>query len=670
MAEEGIRLIGFKEARRHVSGLIDEHGLHDLVRRNYRKMQESQTGKDALSRYNRDELEEGRTRLDDLKYIPNTKEAAVVEAFTDSAAVYYAMRDEMESYLLSKSSRRGRNSLTETEERFVNLFSLYGGCVEALSHLERHINPDDVHEFFSVQNEYREIWGSGNAMFQLEDSKGKVLEGYLDEYINRFVYQLGVVLNGGLIHKPIKKRDTTPEGNLSGMTYNFFMSLLGYLIDEKEKEEYEELVEEVAFPFGLHRETINGFSYDPSGFKEVKLKLDVDFKDIVGNQEAIDFLKHTLQRKFLYDPATRKNLYEEDIGVLPKTGLLYAGPGTGKTMLIKAAIKYGYELSELTGIPFTPVIISQDFKTEFYGQSSRRLTTLFRKGTKPTGVGLIITEDIDGLVKNRSDNDASSGQAEENVLHTMLNLYEGVESEDYGNWLGISSSNRSHDVDKALAGRAGITKIHCPGATTLAELKQLNLNLTKLGRTNKYLEVSGKEWDEIAQACKDNGYNGRQIRNAAYSLLAEVGNYLLPDEILIEKDVDKRHKELLKGMRDRKVTGKDLLRAIEKAAEDELREADYDINERADDVAERVFINQLGQVRGMERYAEYLARMENEELDALGPEEKKLLEKMNLGENKRLDEENRTLRKEKHDLETENIRLQRELDKADKGRKK
>ena len=670
MAEDGIKLVGFEQARRHVSALIDESGLHDLVSRNYRKREDSETDKRTISRYTRDELAEGKSRLDDIKYAWNTKESAVVEAFTDSAAVYYTMRDEMEGYLLSRPSRRGRNSLTETEQRFVNLFSLYGGCVEALSFLEHHVHPDDVREFFSVQNEYRDIWGSGNALFQLEDSREKVLEGYLDEYVNRFVYQLGVVVNGGLIHKPIKKRDTTPEGNFSGMTYNFFMSLLGYLLDETEKEEYEELVEEVQFPLGLHRETITGFSYDPSGFRDDNtFQLDVDFKDIIGNQEMKDFMRFTLQRLFMYDPATKHNPYE-DVGELAKTALLYAGPGTGKTMGVKATIKYAYELAELTGVPLTVVNITQDFKKEFFGQSSRRLKNMFLKGTDPRGVGLIIFEDLDGIVKNRSDGDSSSGQAEENVLNTILNLFEGIETEYHMNWLAISTSNRSHDIDKALAGRAGITKIHCPGATTLAELKQLNMNLTEKGRTNKYLEVSDKEWDEIAQACKTNGYNGRQIRNAAVSLLTGVGMYDLDDEIIIEEDIDKAHKELLEGMRERKVTGKDLLEAVVHVAETELQEGEYDLNEKANDRAEHVFIQQLGHERGMKRYAEHLARQENEDFDDLGPEEKKLLEKMNLGENRRLEEENSTLRGEKHKLEKKNTRLQRELDQSGKGKKK
>ncbi|MCH7727285.1 MAG: hypothetical protein IH991_12515, partial [Planctomycetes bacterium] len=40
-----------------------------------------------------------------------------------------------------------------------------------------------------------------------------------------------------------------------------------------------------------------------------------------------------------------------------------------------------------------------------------------------------------------------------------------------------------------------------------------------------------EEWDEIAQACKTNGYNGRQIRNAAVSLLTGVGMYDLGEDI-------------------------------------------------------------------------------------------------------------------------------------------
>lgn len=664
-AEDGIKLVSFKQARRHVAGLVDGCGLHDLVRRNYQKKEESDKKSRPLNPYDRDKLAEGKTRLDDIKYIPNTTEAAVVEAFTDSAAVYYAMREEMEGYLMAKPSRRGRKALTDTEQRFLNIFSLYGGCVEALSLLERHVQADDVQEFFSVQKEYRNIWGSQNALFKLDDERDKVLEGFLDEYINRFVYQLGVVVNGGLIHKPIKKRETTPEGNLSGMTYNFFMSLLGYLIDEKEKEDYEELVEEMTFPLGLNRETINGFSYDPSGFSkdDTKIQLNIDFKDIIGNQEGVDFLRFTLQRLFLYNPAERKNPYE-DIGELSKSAMLYAGPGTGKTMLIKAAIKYGYELAEKTGKHLNVVNITQDFKTEFFGQSSRRLKNLFLKGTDPNGIGLIIFEDVDGLVKNRSDGDSSSGQAEENVLNTLLNLFEGVETEYHTNWLAISTSNRSHDVDKALAGRAGITKIYCPGATTLAELKELNQRLTKKGRSNGYLDVSDKEWDEIAEVCRKNGYNGRQIRNAAVTLLTGVGNYDIGEELLAEEDTDKVHKELLKGMKSRKVTGKDLLAAVRQAADDEMREAEYDLAEKAKDRAERVLVELMGNEQGKSLYLSRLARLKNEELDALPPDVKELLAKLQLGDNMRLEEENSALRTEKHGLETENTRLQRELDKG------
>src|SRR3989338_3987988 len=331
-ASEGIRLNDklFEEGRRLAGERINLHGLHDLILQSY-----SEKERDTMSDFDR--LEE----LGKAKYFPSAKEASVVEAVTNGMAVFYALRDQLHAQVLGNPSRGGRE-LDDREETFIGLFSLYAGCVETLTELEQVVLPEDVTEFSSINKNYRtKIWGTKNSQVRLTDSKEIVVNNLSREYVRNLVYKLGIKAGEGFIHKKVSgNRQLSPDGNFSGMTMNFYLSLLDWLSSEGARDEYAAIRQACEFPLLLHKASINGFSYKPSGAagEDTGLQLDISFEDIIGNQEAKDLLQFSIEKLFLYDPQEQANPYM-DMGIIPRTVLLYAGPGTGKTMTLKVAIK-------------------------------------------------------------------------------------------------------------------------------------------------------------------------------------------------------------------------------------------------------------------------------------------------------------------------------------------
>lgn len=642
-ASEGIRLNEklFEEGRRLAGERINLHGLHDLILQSY-----SEKERDTMSDFDR--LEE----LGKAKYFPTAKEASVVEAVTNGMAVFYALRDQLHAQVLGMPSRGGRE-LDDREETFIGLFSLYAGCVETLTELEQVALPEDVAEFGSINKNYRtKIWGTKNSQVRLTDSKEMVVDNLSREYVRNLVFKLGIKAGEGFIHKKVSgNRQLSPDGNFSGMTMNFYLSLLDWLSAEGARDEYAPIRQACEFPLMLHKASINGFSYRPSGAagEDAGLQLDIGFEDIIGNQEAKDLLQFSIEKLFLYDPQEQANPYME-LGIIPRTVLLYAGPGTGKTMTLKAAIKYAYELAEVTGKHLEVVTIEQTFKDKYVGESAKRLKADLLRGMNPNTIGIITIEDIDALFMNRSSPDAGQNQAEQNALQELLNMLEGLKTKYFGNWIVLATSNRAHGVDKALKDRIAQFQVNCPGATTLDELILLSQNLTKKGLSNGYLEVTPEQWQEIAAIAKNNGYNGRQIRNAATSLLSDVGLFPI-DRKVYEMDPHSQMEWFGERLRERRVTGDMLLDAVRMAAEHDEEQRKYDLDEKITSWKERQYTLMRGDERARAQIAEEDAKDINESLDAAGEEGRKLLTRLQTEEMQRMEKDIADLTQQKAELE-------------------
>ncbi len=641
---EGFKLdeTKFKDACKYVADKFNAVHLHDILHQDY-------PGKKREDMSYTEKLE---TKLE-RKYCMTQKEAGLVEALTNGTAVFYALQEDLTAHLMGQ---QGRN-LTEDEERFVTMYSLYAGCVETLTELEDIVDFEDVEEFQKIKDLYKaKVWGKPQQKFKLTDDRETILDEYTKLYAHGLVVNLGIKNGEGFIYKKNSTRGGTPreltkDGNLTGMTFNFVNSLLEHLIDEAEKKEYAPLRDIFDFPLGLHEATISGFDYRVSShaLDETEFQLNVDFKDIIGNDEPKELLQYSLEKLFLYDPHEQHNPFM-DIGEIPRTVLLYAGPGTGKTMTLKAAIKYAYELGELTDKKVKVVEVSQVFKDKYVGESAKKLKGILAEGMSPDGIGIITVEDIDALFSNRSQVESGTSQAEQNALQELLNLLEGLKTKYYGNWIVLATSNRAHGIDKALKDRIAQFQVYCPGATTLDELMKLSQDLSSKGVENKYLDVSDAEWKQIAEVAKKNQYNGRQIRNAAMQLLTDVGLFEI-DKSLYKESPEKQQAWYLKNMRKRKVSGQDLLSAVKEAAEHDQQQLKYDMEEKVKSWEERHYTSGLGQSRAMKKMQEAEAKDINDEFETLGPEGEKLLRRMQTDEMQRMEGEMVELTRQKKELE-------------------
>jgi len=551
--------------------------LHDIIHSNYRSGDVYSSG------------------LKNIKYRFSLMEAAVMDAVTSGAAVFMTLRDQLELSALGDAQRAARG-LDEREQRFVTLSALYAGCAESAATLEQHLGGERLFE--NMREGYRtHVWGTANQPFTLADDKEALRDSVLKLYVEKLVIKQGVM------EKVLTLNGNAPDKNLGALTHAFYQSLLDHLDMVRKSDEYKDLESMFSLALELPHTRLSGFSRPQSLVKpeEGGFQLDVTWEDIIGNDEAKELLKSTIENLFRYDPKTRTNLFLKVGGKMPRTVLLYAGPGTGKTMTLKAAIRYAHEMAERTGKPLHVVEVSQLFKDKYVGESQKKLDEMLNEGMDPNGIGIITIEDVDALFMNRSGEDTSGGSSEVNALQTILNKLEGVRTQYWGNWLILATTNRAHGTDKALKERLARTRVYCPGAQTEEEFTRLIKGLSKPALDAGYFTITPKEEKEAAKLCVEFGYHGRIIRNAVESLLTRAGIFELGDELLLESDEEKFRQAVLQKFKP--IRGTDLLESLRKAAEDDEREAQYDMEERTKAAAERWYVQRKADIIANKRFS-------------------------------------------------------------------
>jgi cell division protease FtsH len=189
----------------------------------------------------------------------------------------------------------------------------------------------------------------------------------------------------------------------------------------------------------------------------------VNFRDVAGVDEAKAELSETIE--FLRDPARFGRLG----GRAPRGILLSGPPGTGKTMLARAA-------ANEAGVPFLSVSGSS-FQEKFAGLGAARVRRLFTEARKLSPCVIFIDE-IDALGRQRGRSNDSASADQDQTLNQLL-----VEMDGFDQLSGvviIASTNRPDILDSALTrpgrfdreiavnladarGREEILKVHARG---------------------------------------------------------------------------------------------------------------------------------------------------------------------------------------------------------------
>jgi cell division protease FtsH len=185
------------------------------------------------------------------------------------------------------------------------------------------------------------------------------------------------------------------------------------------------------------------------------------FADVAGVDEAKEELRETVE--FLRDPRR----FAMAGARVPKGLLLVGPPGTGKTMLAKAA-------AGEAGVPFFAASGS-DFVEMFVGLGAARVRNLFRTA-RANAPCLLFIDEIDALAAKRGEGN-SHGEREQTLNQLLVEMDGVVEG---GEVIVIAATNRVEMLDAAVlrpgrfdrhihvslpdvAGREAILTVHAGG---------------------------------------------------------------------------------------------------------------------------------------------------------------------------------------------------------------
>jgi len=223
--------------------------------------------------------------------------------------------------------------------------------------------------------------------------------------------------------------------------------------------------------------------------------INVTFADVAGCDEAkIEIMEFV---NFLKNPER----YEALGARVPRGAILHGLPGTGKTLLAKAAAKEaGVAFLAQSGSEFTEL---------FVGMGPLRMRSLFSTARSKAPCILFIDE-IDAVAKKRSGRAERGNSEEENTLNQLLNEMDGFKTSQ--SVIVLGATNRLDILDKALLrpgrfdrhievtvpdikGRFSIFKVHLAPLTTSLEIPELARQLAAL--------THGFTGAEIANVCNE-----------------------------------------------------------------------------------------------------------------------------------------------------------------------
>ena len=164
----------------------------------------------------------------------------------------------------------------------------------------------------------------------------------------------------------------------------------------------------------------------------VKSAEGIRFDDVAGEDEAKENLTEIVN--YLHDPSK----YQEIGASMPKGVLLVGPPGTGKTMLAKAA-------AGEANVPFFSMSGSE-FVEMFVGMGASKVRDLFKQA-KEKAPCIVFIDEIDAIGKKR-DGQIGGNDEREQTLNQLLTEMDGFE----GNTgvIILAATNRPESLDPAL----------------------------------------------------------------------------------------------------------------------------------------------------------------------------------------------------------------------------
>jgi len=252
----------------------------------------------------------------------------------------------------------------------------------------------------------------------------------------------------------------------------------------------------------------------PSGFREIYVEVpNVRWSDIGGLEEAKQQLREAVEWPLKYPESFKR------LGIRPPKGILLFGPpGTGKTMLAKAAATE----SEANFI----AVRGPEILSKWVGESEKAIREIFRRARQYSPV-IVFFDEIDALTPVRGV--SSDTYVTERVVSQLLTEMDGIVSLD--NVIIIAATNRPDIVDPALIRPGRLEKlifIPPPSREERVEIFRIHTRNMPLAK-----DVDLYKLAEITE-----GYTGADIE----ALVREAGLRALREDINA-KEIMMRHFE-------------------------------------------------------------------------------------------------------------------------------
>jgi len=259
---------------------------------------------------------------------------------------------------------------------------------------------------------------------------------------------------------------------------------------------------------------------DVGGYRDVKSYL---------REQGIKLIEH---REFLQTELNQSVL----------NGLILTGPpGTGKTLMAKA---FAGELdAELDADISVFKVKPGELKRGVRGESGSLLRGLFA-AAKQAQPAVVIFEEIDSLIQDRSDNSVQMMRSDRDLVNAFLEEVNEIDTEDV---IVMGTTNRADALDEASIRdkRLDTMEMGLPDAVTRVRIFRIHLNKID----EKYVNWKGIDISQLAS--KTSGMSGATIATIVDNAILSMG---------LEYKEGERNQPVL--------TRDDLLRAIENKQDD------------------------------------------------------------------------------------------------------
>jgi SpoVK/Ycf46/Vps4 family AAA+-type ATPase len=414
---------------------------------------------------------------------------------------YLAFKEtwDKDSELSSMSS-----SNVALKNTFTTILSMYGGAVEAIAELKSYKS--------NGKNQFSE-----NINFEEENHS-------LDFAVCKYYSEL---------------KNVSDTAALIGTTKHFLDWIQNNIKEKQKDKKFSGMRNYVGSkPVKLINKVITGFSFNYNA--AIPISPEMTYDTIIGNEEAILEIKNASRLLYRYNFDKMENPHKHR---LKDTLLLIGEPGGGKSSLTAAMIADMFTASKKTNKEFKYVIIGNDVKNMYFGESVRILKERIDEVIDPSVIGIVIIDDADMVIQSRKSNNPHQSELE--LTKELMDYISGINTNlrSYGNHMFVLISNNYDGLDGALQDRT-VERLIINGPKKFNERDSLNqIKLKKdISQGLISLDTSSREYKEAIELCIKYDLSGREMTNICKIISNSViGKEITIDDLLIsEEEFQKR----------------------------------------------------------------------------------------------------------------------------------